>query len=160
MPSSSSRKRSLSSTESNTKKPKETNEKKQKEENNEPTPPSAASHLTQADLLSLSYLSTFALSRSTWKFQKLRQSWCLTHWMDKAKMGKQYFLYFILYCKGMQGKARELLMEEARKMVELYQNEQQKKGNKDESEGEEDGEEQKRKKRMYQRAMKLLNELA
>ncbi|KAF9358712.1 hypothetical protein BGX34_008805 [Mortierella sp. NVP85] len=77
----------------------------------------------------LEYLVEWKRSRTTWRFQKLRQVWLLNHMYDDHHLPSSHWDIYLEYIHDLKGAARDSAIQDAKKIVEAP-----------EAEGEEDGE--------------------
>ncbi|KAF9994143.1 hypothetical protein BGZ65_010254, partial [Modicella reniformis] len=67
---------------------------------------------------SLAYLVEWKRSRTTWRFQKLRQNWLLNHIYDDKLIPNSHWDVFLEYIHDMKGGARTAVVQDAKKIVE------------------------------------------
>lgn len=71
--------------------------------------------------LAQEYLSDFmSKDTKTWQFKKLRQAWILEHIADPKLLDKEYFYYALSYIRGLQGMAKEGLVERLSRILKEY----------------------------------------
>lgn len=66
----------------------------------------------------LNYLSKWKHSRDEWKFEKLRQIWLQHNMYDSVKVPQEFWETLIEYFSNSKGKARDVLLKEALKIIE------------------------------------------
>ncbi|KAI1306541.1 hypothetical protein EDD11_004729 [Mortierella claussenii] len=66
----------------------------------------------------LAYLLEWKTSRATWKFQKMRQVWLLNSMYDDKQIPASHWDIFLEYIHDLKGAARNAALEEAKKIVE------------------------------------------
>ncbi|KAF9428966.1 hypothetical protein BGZ94_000307 [Podila epigama] len=66
----------------------------------------------------LAYLMEWKRSRGTWKFQKLRQVWLLSHLYSDKDIPDSHWEIFLEYIHDLKGAARTTVIQEAQKIVE------------------------------------------
>ncbi|KAF9206743.1 hypothetical protein BGZ49_001896 [Haplosporangium sp. Z 27] len=67
---------------------------------------------------SLAYLVEWKKSRATWKFQKMRQVWLLNNMYDDGQLPNTHWDIFLEYIRELKGAARNSAIEEAKKIVD------------------------------------------
>ncbi|KAF8980544.1 hypothetical protein BGZ46_004027 [Entomortierella lignicola] len=67
---------------------------------------------------SLAYLVGWKKSRATWKFQKMRQVWLLNNMYDDGQLPNTHWDIFLEYIRELKGAARNSAIEEAKKIVD------------------------------------------
>ncbi|KAF9290956.1 hypothetical protein BGZ68_005543 [Mortierella alpina] len=82
----------------------------------------------------LAYLVEWKRARATWKFQKLRQVWLINNMYDDTQLPSTHWGIFLDYIHDLKGAARTAAIQEAKKIVEAPEPEE------DEKESEEDKE--------------------
>ncbi|RKP15475.1 hypothetical protein BJ684DRAFT_14299 [Piptocephalis cylindrospora] len=68
----------------------------------------------QAQTSALAYLTQWSKEREAWKFQKVKQSWLLKHVFDADQVDRSAFRQLVKYLSGVQGAARDRLLEQCR----------------------------------------------
>ncbi|XP_019603028.2 protein cholesin isoform X5 [Rhinolophus sinicus] len=66
----------------------------------------------------LDYLRGWAQKHETWRFQKTRQTWLLTHMYDSDKVPEEQFPTLLAYLEGLKGQARELTVQKAEALMQ------------------------------------------
>ncbi|KAG0202798.1 hypothetical protein BGX28_004779 [Mortierella sp. GBA30] len=66
----------------------------------------------------LAYLVEWKRSRATWKFQKLRQVWLINNMYDDKQLPSTHWDIFLDYIHDLKGAARTAAIQEAKKIVE------------------------------------------
>ncbi|KAJ2961257.1 hypothetical protein NQZ79_g3500 [Umbelopsis isabellina] len=69
---------------------------------------------------SVEYLRAWKSDRSSWKFQKVRQTWLLSNLYDEIKIGDEDFAILLEYLQELKGKARQTTIEEATQINQQY----------------------------------------
>lgn len=73
----------------------------------------------------LNYLSMWKHSRSQWKFEKLKQVWLQQNMFDDVKMPDEFWDTLMEYFNNAKGQAKSNILNEAIKVVESVQNEEE-----------------------------------
>ncbi|KAI8352605.1 hypothetical protein B0O80DRAFT_487915 [Mortierella sp. GBAus27b] len=73
----------------------------------------------------LAYLVEWKRSRTTWKFQKLRQIWLLNHMYDDHQIPDTHWDIFLEYIHDLKGAARDAAVQDAKKIVEAPEPEEE-----------------------------------
>jgi hypothetical protein len=94
------------------------------------------------------YLNQWHTDRDNWKFKKLVQQEILDNMYDSKVLSKSEFAIAVLYLKGIQGIARERMVQDAKNRVKEFERKQEAEEEVDESE-----------RRAVKRAIKLLETL-
>lgn len=76
-------------------------------------------HETKGQSKALRYLRTWKEENSIWKFEKCRQIWLLHNCYDDKKMDDKHFDIFLEYLAGIQGKSKEMALENALKNIKV-----------------------------------------
>nr|XP_061807235.1 uncharacterized protein C7orf50 homolog [Nerophis lumbriciformis] len=66
----------------------------------------------------LDYLTCWANDRTTWKFQKTRQTWLLQNMFDSEQIHDEKFLLLLEYLEGLRGGSRETTVQKALVLVQ------------------------------------------
>ncbi|KAF9360984.1 hypothetical protein BGX26_006750 [Mortierella sp. AD094] len=91
---------------------------------------------------SLAYLVEWKKSRATWKFQKMRQVWLLNSMYDDKQLPSTHWVIFLEYIRDLKGAARNSAVEDAKKIVDAPEDEEEEQKEKSETNGEEDSQDQ------------------
>ncbi|XP_039735195.1 protein cholesin [Pteropus medius] len=67
--------------------------------------------------LALDYLCSWAQKQDSWRFQKTRQTWLLTHMYDRSKVPEEHFSTLLAYLEGLKGQARELTVQKGEALM-------------------------------------------
>lgn len=62
----------------------------------------------------LAYLRQWAKEREAWKFQKVKQTWLIKHAFHPDQLDRSAFRHLVHYLSGIQGAARDRLLEQCR----------------------------------------------
>ncbi|XP_036080151.1 uncharacterized protein C7orf50 homolog isoform X2 [Rousettus aegyptiacus] len=65
----------------------------------------------------LDYLCSWAQKQDSWRFQKTRQTWLLTHMYDSGKVPEEHFSTLLAYLEGLKGQARELTVQKGEALM-------------------------------------------
>ncbi|KAF9961494.1 hypothetical protein BGZ70_008268 [Mortierella alpina] len=82
----------------------------------------------------LAYLVEWKRARATWKFQKLRQVWLINNMYDDMQLPSTHWGIFLDYIHDLKGAARTAAIQEAKKIVEAPEPEEDEKENEDDKE--------------------------
>ena len=85
-------------------------------ESSEPTPAQSSSRDFENDLVA--YVTMWKDYKSSWKFNKILQTYALQHCLDKIKIGKNTFRVLLPYLASIQGGARDRLQSQMNKIIE------------------------------------------
>lgn len=66
----------------------------------------------------LAYLKQWKDNKNEWHFQKVRQTWLLQNMYDDKLVDESHFELLLEYLQGLQGKAKEITVEKADKLLE------------------------------------------
>ncbi|KAF9571711.1 hypothetical protein EC968_000229 [Mortierella alpina] len=82
----------------------------------------------------LAYLVEWKRARSTWKFQKLRQVWLINNMYDDTQLPSTHWSIFLDYIHDLKGAARTAAIQEAKKIVEAPEPEEDAEENEEDKE--------------------------
>ncbi|KAG0040749.1 hypothetical protein BGZ82_010567 [Podila clonocystis] len=92
----------------------------------------------------LAYLVEWKRARDTWKFQKLRQVWLINNMYSDKEIPDSHWEIFLEYIRDLKGAARTAVIQEAQKIVDAPEEEEEgenKDSTSEEAKGEDDDEE-------------------
>jgi hypothetical protein len=101
--------------------------KKQRQKSGTSRVEDRAASLKRQKELAQEYLYSYHCSKlsdasndHTWKFQKIRQIWILDNILDSKLIDKEHFVYAVQYLNGLQGGAKETLLDQLRAILIEY----------------------------------------
>ncbi|VVT52064.1 uncharacterized protein SAPINGB_P003305 [Magnusiomyces paraingens] len=70
----------------------------------------------------LVYLKSYSLNKKEWKFSKSKQNWILRHIYNQTVIPETYSEYLINYLVGIQGGVTKRIVEDAKRIIEEWNN--------------------------------------